>query len=489
MALINKNQHMKNKILIASLFLVTFTLFSSCHKQLDTKPEGQLTELTTFDDIQNALRGCYDGFQSINYYNSTSNSGNPSGWSALPDIMGDDFVESFESLGNWNTMSEMIYAADAGIVQGLFRQPYEIISRVNNLLKFLAPYETGATEMDAKKIKAQALAIRAHAHFDLLRYFASDYARNSTALGVPYITTFNPTTALTSFPARNTVKENYDAIYEDLNNALVSFRAGGNTTNNGSRNLIDSVVVYAMRTRVNYYASQWNAVVTDATIALNARPVSNSSSFIAAFTAAGEAAPVSEIYWAIPSDNAMRPGGSISGSSASYRVTTATTAIIRSLGGAYTNTGINRFNQSGIGVSRTLCWKYPGIRSFKVFRAGEMMLMRAEAKQRLSDATALADLNALRTERGVVTGSETGAGLLNAILLLRRVELLGEGHRWFDIKRSTKTIARAECSSATVPSTSRASKCSISSSERGWTMPIPFNDMKVNINLVQNTGY
>ncbi len=403
--------------------------------------------------------------------------------------MGDDFVESFESLGNWNTMSEMIYAADAGIVQGLFRQPYEIISRVNNLLKFLVPYETGSTANNAKRIKAQALAIRANAHFDLLRYFASDYARNATALGVPYITAFDPATALTSFPARKTVKENYDAIYEDLNNALVSFRDGGNTTNNVSRNLIDSIVVYAMRTRVNYYASQWSAVVADATIALNNRPISNSSDFIASFTTAGEAAPVSEVYWAIPSDNAMRPGGSTSGTSSSYRITSATTSIINSLGGAYTNTGITRFNQNGIGVTRTLCWKYPGIRSFKVFRAGEMMLMRAEAKQRLSDPTALADLNSLRTARGVTTGIETGSNLLNAILLLRRVELLGEGHRWFDIKRSTKTIVRAECSSASVPSTSRASKCTVNPSERGWTMPIPFNDIKVNANLVQNTGY
>ncbi len=489
LAEINKNQHMKNKILIASIFLVSITLFSACHKQLDTKPEGQLTELTTFDDVQNALRGCYDGFQSANYYGNTSNSGNPSGWSALPDIMGDDFVESFESLGNWNTMSEMIYATDAPIVQGLFRQPYEIITRVNNLLKFLTPYETGATANEAKRIKAQALAIRAHAHFDLLRYFASDYGRNATALGVPYITTFDPTTALSSFPARKTVKENYDAIYEDLNNALVSFRSGGNTTSNTSRNLIDSIVVYAMRTRVNYYASQWSAVVADATIALNARPISNTSNFVTSFTAAGEAAPATEIYWAIPADNALRPGGSTSGTSASYRVTTATTAIIRSLGGAYINTGITRFNQSGIGVSRTLCWKYPGIRSFKVYRAGEMMLMRAEAKQRLADVTALSDLNSLRTERGVTNGSETGVNLLNAILQLRRIELLGEGHRWFDIKRSTKTIVRAECSSASVPSASRASKCTINPSERGWTMPIPFNDIKVNANLVQNPGY
>lgn len=479
---------MNNKIFSASLLLVLLTLFSACQKQLDTKPEGQLTELTTFDDVQNALRGCYDGFQSINYYNNTSNSGDPSGWSALPDLMGDDYIESLESLGNWNAMSEMIFSSDELAVQGLFKQPYEIITRVNNFLKFLTPYETGATANDAKKMKAQALAIRAHAHFDLLRYFAADYARNSTALGVPYVTTFDPATALSTFPVRKTVKENYDAIYADLNNSLLAFRAGGNTSGNASRNLIDSVVVYAMRARVNYYASQWSAVIADASVALNLRPLANSSGFITSFAIAGEAAPSSEVYWAIPSDNALRPGGSTSGSSSSYRVTAATTDIIRAMGGAYISTGITRFNQTGIGGTRTLCWKYPGIRSFKVFRAGEMMLMSAEAKQRLGDdAAALTDLNTLRTERGVTNGVETGADLLNAILLLRRIELLGEGHRWFDIKRSTKTIVRAECSNS--GGSSRASKCTINTTERGWTMPIPFSDMKVNLNLVQNAGY
>jgi starch-binding outer membrane protein, SusD/RagB family len=467
-------------------FFVMVIFSGACHKQLNTIPDAQLTELKTFDDVQNALRGCYDGFQSLSYYANTANSGSPSAWSALPDLMGDDFVEALESLGNWNLQSEMIYSTDDAVVLGAFSQPYEIISRANNVLAAIASFETGATNLEAKRIKAQALAIRAHAHFDLLRYFATEYSRNSTALGVPVVTVFNPATALTTLPSRKTVKETYDAIYADLLSALIAFRAGGNTTSNGSRNYIDSTVVYAMRARVNYYASDWAGVIADATVALDLRPLSPTADFVSVFATAGEAAPVSEVYWAIPSDNAMRPGGATSGSGASYRVTSALTTIIQSFGGAYTNSGITRFNQAGIGTARTLCWKYPGIRSFKVFRAGEMMLMRAEAKHRIGDITALTDLNLLRTARGVANGTETGASLLTAILTLRRVELLGEGHRWFDIKRSTKTIVRAECGSSGF---SRASKCTISATERGWTFPIPFNDIKVNANLIQNPGY
>ncbi|HLO38715.1 MAG TPA: RagB/SusD family nutrient uptake outer membrane protein [Lacibacter sp.] len=474
----------KSFLLLALLVMIGVV---GCKKPLDTVPETSLTEIKTFDDIRNALRGAYDGFQSNLYYGSPASSGTTSGWSVLPDLMGDDFVEALESLGNWNVMSEMSYASDNGQVAGAFIQPYEVISRVNNLLMFLGKYETGDTELEAKRIKAQALAIRAHAHFDLMRYFAPDFGRNSTALGVPFVTVFDPQKPFANLSVRNTVKENYDAILKDLSDALVAFRSGGNTTDNTSRNYIDSVVVYAIRARVNYYASDWNAVIADANVALSLRPVGTSANYVSTFAAAGEATPTSEVYWAIPSENALQPGRAVSGSNPSYRVTTAMSAILQSQGGAYVNTGINRFNQLGIGnIQRTICWKYPGIRSFKVYRAGEMLLMRAEAKQRTGDLTALTDLNALRTNRGVANGAEVGTALLDAILLQRRVELLGEGHRWFDLRRTTKTIVRTECG---VAGGSRAANCNIGPTSRSWTFPIPFNEIKVNPNLVQNQGY
>ncbi|HEY0040444.1 MAG TPA: RagB/SusD family nutrient uptake outer membrane protein, partial [Flavisolibacter sp.] len=316
---------------------------------------------------------------------------------------------------------------------------------------------------------------------------ALSFDRNSTALGVPYVTTFDPQNPFKNLPRRNTVKENYDAALQDLNDALVAFRTGGNTTGNATRFLIDSATVYAIRTRINYYASQWNDVIRDANTVLALRPLGNATDYVNTFATTSESTPPSEIIWQIPSDNALRPGGAISGSNTNYRVTAAMTTILQSQGGAYTNSGIARFNQSGVGgVQRTLLWKYPGIRSFKVFRAGEMILMRAEAKYRVNDATALVDLNTLRTNRGVTIGAEVGTVLLDAILLQRRVELLGEGHRWFDLRRSTRTIVRQECGTT---GGSRATNCTINPNSRSWNFPIPFNERRVNPNLEQNPGY
>ncbi|MBY0476773.1 MAG: RagB/SusD family nutrient uptake outer membrane protein [Chitinophagaceae bacterium] len=460
----------------------------ACKKQLNTSPQTSLLKLVTFSDLQAGLRGVYDGFQSTSYYGNNANSGNPSAYSALPDLMGDDFVETLESLGNWNTMSEMIYASDNGIVNAAFIQPYEIISRANNILQSISPFETGSTDAESKRIKAQAYAIRAHCHFDLMRYFAVDFGRNSSALGVPYVTVFDPNNALTILPSRNTVKENYDFILKDLDSALANFRLGGNTTANTNRAFIDSVTVYAMRARVNYYASQWASVITDANVALGLRPLTNSAGYASMFTTGTEATPSSEVYWAVPSDGTLNPGRATNGTNASYRVTNALTSVINGFGGAYVNSSVTRFNQVSVGgVSRTLCWKYPGIRSFKVYRAGELMLMRAEAKHNVSDITAINDLNDLRINRGVAIGAEVGPALLNAILTLRRVELLGEGHRWFDLRRTTKTTTRLECISS--GGQSRAAKCTIASTERGWIFPIPFNQILVNPNLKPNPGY
>lgn len=479
-------KHTYKFIIVFSCAVLTTT---SCKKQLDTIPEGTITELSNFKAINNALSGCYAGFKSDSYYGNPASSGSGSGWSALPDLMGDDMVETMQSLGNWRTMSEMRYSTDNGAVQEVFSQPYEVISRANNILQALGPFEKDKiTKDEAKTIKAQLLAIRAHAHFDLMRYFAPDFGRNSTALGVPYVTTFDAVKPLNYLPPRNTVKEDYDKIYAELNNAIILFREGGNTTNNATRTYIDSTVVYAMRARINYYTSQWSAAAKDADVVLANNALANAADYVTMYTLDGEQAPPSEVVWAIPSDGVLTPGGATNGSRPAYRVKEALYTKITALGGAYIKPEIiNSSSANSAGFRRRRLQKYAAIKSFKVFRAGEMALIKAEAQHKLgNDVVALATLNDLRTNRDVAVGVETGAALQDAITFLRRVELLGEGHRWFDLKRTTRTIVREECGTAQF---TLSTTCTVDASSRGWVFPIPFSDMQANSNLVQNPGY
>ena len=71
-----------------------------------------------------------------------------------------------------------------------------------------------------------------------------------------------------------------------------------------------------------------------------------------------------------------------------------------------------------------------------VFRYEELYLLRAEAKARLGmTADAQKDLNQIRGNRSLkaVNAGLSGEDLLDAILLERRRELMGEGWYWYDL--------------------------------------------------------
>jgi hypothetical protein len=112
-----------------------------------------------------------------------------------------------------------------------------------------------------------------------------------------------------------------------------------------------------------------------------------------------------------------------------------------------------------------------------------MYLIRAEAYANNGlEGLALADLNTLRAARinGFVPGTETGAALLAAIFAERRKELVAEGHRWFDLKRTSRTVERL---------TNCNVFCLLEPTAREWVWPIPQSEILANPNMEQTTGY
>jgi hypothetical protein len=125
--------------------------------------------------------------------------------------------------------------------------------------------------------------------------------------------------------------------------------------------------------------------------------------------------------------------------------------------------------------------KPDGVTDFKVYRTGEMYLIRAEAYAlKGNDVAALDDLNALRAARGAAVGVETGAVLMTAIFNERRKELVVEGQRFFDLKRTARAINRT---------TNCTNFCTLSSAAREWAFPIPQKEIDANPNIQQNPGY
>jgi len=115
-----------------------------------------------------------------------------------------------------------------------------------------------------------------------------------------------------------------------------------------------------------------------------------------------------------------------------------------------------------------------------VFRLAEQYLIRAEARvkqNKISEATL--DLNMIRNRAGLLNTTATDQTSLSlAIQHERQVEMFAEwGNRWLDLKRTgIINSVLAPTKGANWQSTDAL-------------YPIPFNEIQINVNLIQNPGY
>jgi len=114
-----------------------------------------------------------------------------------------------------------------------------------------------------------------------------------------------------------------------------------------------------------------------------------------------------------------------------------------------------------------------------VMRYAEVMLNLAEALARTNagvNAKALALLNAVRQRSDALTtlAPATQTDLINAILLERRIEFLGEGMRNFDLMRLLQTIP----AKGTAPAKGSA--------DAGYIWPISADEMSLNPLMTDN---
>ena len=118
----------------------------------------------------------------------------------------------------------------------------------------------------------------------------------------------------------------------------------------------------------------------------------------------------------------------------------------------------------------------PDFNNVIVLRLSEMYLIRAEAAVNGAGSTALADLNAIRANRGA---SALGSAGKADVALERRLELNFEGHLWFDLNRTGGSINYSDANITR----------NIPAGDKLWALPIPKAQVDINENLVQNPGY
>lgn len=465
--------------------LITSLLMSACDGFIDLKPTHQLDRSNTFQNIEdynNALTGAYGALLFNGYYGQN--------YLCMPEYMTDNLARTVELFSGQDDTDNWLATPSAGRITDAWNDPYIVINRANTVIENIAGVPEDRPGQ-RNRILGQALGLRALAHFDLLRFFGQEYDRNSTALGV-IVRTQNDLT----YPARNTVKETYDQIFADLNEAFTLLGNVDQTINvPTNRYYIDQTVIRAIVARVALYAGDYTLArdAANDVITTNGFSLAPIAQFPDVWTVDQT---LGEVIWKVR----VQPGGIRiaadlffpPGNFNTFAPTDEVRGLFDEVNDVRYNVSIKTRASAPTGSSLFIVGKYlgrapltDGINDNKVFRISEMYLIRAEANARLNqDATAMADLNALRAARiiGYVNQNLTGNTLLNSILLEKRKELLFEGHRWFELRRLGQDINRTECNPPCISSV-------LPAESPRFVLPIPQSEVTANRNVVQNPGY
>ncbi|MBQ7420510.1 MAG: RagB/SusD family nutrient uptake outer membrane protein [Prevotella sp.] len=182
---------------------------TSCNDFLDELPDNR-TEANTEEKIQKLLVAAYPDHDHMAFTEYASDnvddmgSNNPYTERAL------DEYYSWVDESNSDTYNQA--------PEDYWQDLYQCIETANMALEGIEAIG-GATTVSLKEAEAEALLCRAYAHFMLVNLFAPHYnANDDTSLGVSYVTETEK--ELNPQYQRETVKENYAHIAEDLEAAL-----------------------------------------------------------------------------------------------------------------------------------------------------------------------------------------------------------------------------------------------------------------------------
>lgn len=503
-----------NKVLI---LVVSVLFFSACKKQLEVTPLSVLDEsqaLKTFSGVEGAITNVYSQLKAENRYGKET--------IVWPDVLADNGISTGHS---GRLVGEAANARGSHFTN--WSSIYNAINNANLVLDAIANpsgISPAPTTSDLSNWEGQLKFLRALNYFDLVReysYIPGAVISGQDKGGVPLMLTGIRSSELasTAKPARAPLADVYNQIYADLNTAIAKLPATSTqypfrATQVAAQALLAKVALYnkdfvtaktmadavitakgsTLRTAANYVAG-WRTAINPESL------------FEVAFATSGESLGVNVSLQsnytslAIPGNQASTAGWGDMGASLSLLndlgITLANPLTYRIANCAVASRSADVRNQlwepgsTGRGITFIECTKYLGkngtlyLDNVPLLRIAEMYLIRAEAQSASSTASvynltnAINDINTIRTNRGLAAyaGATTQAAVMDEVLLQRRLELAGEGNRFFDLKRLGKDISKSPYYSDLLFNDYRI------------LPPIPASDIQLNPNLLQNSNY
>lgn len=489
---------MKKILNIWLLSLVSLFTLHCSDENFDVRPNNQDDPETIFTSEANyrlVVDGAYDAFKSPTYYNGDTGSS-----IILGDVLADNLILNTQGRQTNKTAYEWSYTPQSDAVTALYSSAYKVISRANHVLDNLnnVPYTDYM-----KNIEAEAKAIRAIAHFDLVRAYAKVPTQSSDAassLGIAYVTTFDPGIK----PSRDaTVTITYDKIIADLEGALANINE-----NNINIGRLNKTSVLGFLSRVYLYKGDYTKAIEYGEQCITAYPsVGAHDNFVNVWRDASNDGELFSILNAnISGDNVtvgVAYNQNVSGIRSEYNINYDLFTKYGDSSDIRKQAYIETANFVSTPYNHVIKYTYRAeatvrqVVDVKFLRSAEVYLNVAEAYMKgpaANPVRALQLLNTLRAQRYIsyMAGTETGTGLLDAIYYERRLELAFENDRFWTIKRLGHAVVRSDYGSSVDGSGTDAPtgllKVLPANSHR-FVLPIPQSAINLNPNMVQNPGY
>jgi hypothetical protein len=479
---------MKKTLNYINVLLAVTILVVGCKRSdlMDAKPTDSVPDLYTYsssDQILNQLRSVYSSLKNGQFYGGR--------YLIYNDIRTEEFLNEktngVTGLQTWNLTLTNTVAE----VNGLWAQAYLAINNVNIFLDGMnAKGSSVLGDSISKNYIAEARLIRALAYYSLLQLYARPYwDGNGSKAGLPLRLTGNKLKGDYQL-ARSSVAEIYTQVLSDLDFAEANLPKVYSTAELNTTRAHRNTAI-ALKTRVYLSMQKYAEVVTEAN-----KMVSASAPFTATTGVANALQPdITKVFTTYNTTESIlsMPMSSTTGdfpgtqNQLAYYYSPAS-----SLGGV--GNGEYSLNATGAGIianttafptsdkrwslikttgsSTKKYWvnKYtagsPYTDYVPVMRYSEVLLNLAEARVRSTssvDAQAVALLSAVRnrsdaTKSYTIADFPTANDLINAILLERRIEFLGEGLRSPDLLRLGLPIPGKSSSAGTVPVTNPTDK-------------------------------
>jgi len=483
------------KIILKCLPVVFVLQLLGCSKErLNPVPTTTISDLSAFstrDRIEGQVRAVYASIKNAGMYGGR--------YQIFNDIRGGDYSNDRTNVVTgfdvWNYTPSN---SSTNSVENHWRRAYYVINLANVFIEGMAAGGDAIVgENLSKNYKGEVRLLRALSYYSLIQLYARPFwDGNGSKPGVPLRITGN-TGPNDYAKARNTVAEVYTQILIDLDfaeqNMAVTNSSALLNTIRGHRN-----TAIAVKTRVLLSMRRYADVIIEANKMVSAAPPYTAASGVAHALQADvtnvfkSPYTTTESILSMPFASNETPGtqnqlgfyygpSALNGGNGEYSL--LPTGIIGNVGWKATDKRKSMIFVSG---GKSYLSKYPTGGLFTdyapVIRYAEVLLNLAEARVRANntiDAQAIMLLNAVR-QRSDATTTFTAAdftdatALADAILIERRIELMGEGLAGTDLTRLGLSLPAKPGANAVPPS------------GQSYIWPIPSSELLLNALMTDN---